>query len=361
MFGICSHRRGRSSRCARELRRYNRRLCIYLALNITRRPRKKRKRSRRNRIQCPREYRRSGKGSRITRHLCIYLVLDIASCPRKKRKGSCRYRIQIINEIHITNRNRIRFVQRRGYFDDVQPRHPIIYTFNYFNPDNRRCNKPNIDIWYMSIYTLKRKTDASYRTMSTGQVCFSLNGGHRSQGYVGQTSLSRSLPRTLMHGDTARGSSACCGKYISVPIVSSGILDMNISTTTKKSVVSSRGRIVKRYPWILGGASTETGVERGWVKPDTSHSLNTQNTYVDTRRNATLAAEENPECQFYDVSYSDEMCNLFSVPSVTGAISQADYILSSKARRRAPCGTLVPTDRFVNPFATMPFTCANVQ
>ena len=58
----------------------------------------------------------------------------------------------------------------------------------------------------MSIATLKRKTQAKYNNMSVGNTHgFSINGTHRNQGYVGQTSLSRSLPRTLMKGNAVRG------------------------------------------------------------------------------------------------------------------------------------------------------------
>ena len=38
----------------------------------------------------------------------------------------------------------------------------------------------------MSIVALKRKVDATFRAASTGAPRFSLAGGHRSQGYVGQ-------------------------------------------------------------------------------------------------------------------------------------------------------------------------------
>ena len=61
----------------------------------------------------------------------------------------------------------------------------------------------------MSIATLKRKSQTKYNNMSVGQPFFSLNGTHRNQGYVGQTSLSRSLPRTLMRGNVVRGHGGC--------------------------------------------------------------------------------------------------------------------------------------------------------
>jgi hypothetical protein len=48
----------------------------------------------------------------------------------------------------------------------------------------------------MSITTLKRKTSAKYNNSSVGQKQFSINGTTKNQGWVGQTSLSRSFPMT---------------------------------------------------------------------------------------------------------------------------------------------------------------------
>ena len=53
----------------------------------------------------------------------------------------------------------------------------------------------------MSIATLKRKTEAKYNNVSVNVPQFSINGGYRNQGWVGQTTLSRSLPKTPMVGD----------------------------------------------------------------------------------------------------------------------------------------------------------------
>ena len=70
----------------------------------------------------------------------------------------------------------------------------------------------------MSIATLKRKTQTKYNNMSVGTEGFSINGVFRNQGYVGQTSLTRSLPRTLQ-----KGSGGCCGTYNDVPVVLSSV------------------------------------------------------------------------------------------------------------------------------------------
>jgi hypothetical protein len=191
----------------------------------------------------------------------------------------------------------------------------------------------------MSIATLKRKTRATWRTASTGQSAFSINGSHRSQGYIGQTSLSQSLPRTIFRGDTARGAGGCCGTYNGSVSITSGILDMNDVAVVKPSVVSSRGRLAKRYPWILGGSGAIEGVDREWVKPDSTHTQNTQGLYITYVTGAVLAAEANSACAAETHEYSDQMCHYVAAPAVTGAVSAAEYIRSARARRRAPCGT----------------------
>lgn len=47
----------------------------------------------------------------------------------------------------------------------------------------------------MSLATLKRKTASKYNNNSVNKV-FSINGTHRNQGYIGQTSLSRTYVHT---------------------------------------------------------------------------------------------------------------------------------------------------------------------
>ena len=65
-----------------------------------------------------------------------------------------------------------------------------------------------MNIYIMSIVALKKKTAAKYNNMSVGVAQFSINGGHRNQGWVGQTALSRSIPKTPMRGGAARGDAA---------------------------------------------------------------------------------------------------------------------------------------------------------
>ena len=102
----------------------------------------------------------------------------------------------------------------------------------------------------MSIATLKKKTMYKYNNSSVGHTQFSLNGGYRSQGFVGQTSLSRSLIKTPMKGNVVRGHGGVNGTYPHHVNFTSDVTSLNDSTQVKSSVVSTDGMIKKKYRWI---------------------------------------------------------------------------------------------------------------
>jgi hypothetical protein len=133
----------------------------------------------------------------------------------------------------------------------------------------------------MSIATLKRKTAAKYNNSSVNsKEGFSLNGGYRNQGYVGQTSLSRSLPRTLMKGNTIRGHGGCCGTYRISPIVQSGVTSTEDHTVIKSSVITTNGMIENRF-----------GHKPIVVKPDSSLNANTQGEFIARKQKDVLSCE----------------------------------------------------------------------
>ena len=137
----------------------------------------------------------------------------------------------------------------------------------------------------MSIATLKRKTQAQYNNMSVGSKHgFSLNGTHRNQGYVGQTSLSRSLPQTLMRGTAIKGHGGCCGKYPIHPIVQSAVTSLNDPTVVKPSVVGTEGMISTHYRWINRPRPFIA------VKPDNNKHLNDQSDYITRIKKKTINA-----------------------------------------------------------------------
>ena len=128
----------------------------------------------------------------------------------------------------------------------------------------------------MSIATLKRKSQAKYNNMSVGHKQFSLNGTTRSPGYVGQTSLSRSLPRTLFRGATARGYGGCCGTYRRTNVQTDIVcLNLNDNTVVKPSVINNTGMIATHYRWIRRPQPFAV------VKPDTTLNMNDQQSYIE--------------------------------------------------------------------------------
>lgn len=153
----------------------------------------------------------------------------------------------------------------------------------------------------MSIVTLKKKSQVKYNNMSVqSKTGFSLNGTHRNQGYVGQTSLSRSFPSTLMKGNTARGHGGCCGKYLQTPIVQSAVNSLNDSSVIKPSVIGTSGMISTGYRWIKRPAPYIS------VKPDSTLNSNSQNDYIDKLARTTISTIK---------SINEEIANGTSLPN----------------------------------------------
>lgn len=132
----------------------------------------------------------------------------------------------------------------------------------------------------MSIATLKKKTLSKYNNVSVNSATgFSLNGTFRNQGYVGQTSLSRSFPRTPMKGITPRGHGGCCGQYYVGPIIQSGVTSTEDSTVVKVSVINTRGMLAER---LCQDPCTT-------VKPDNNLNSNSQGAAIERKRKTTTA------------------------------------------------------------------------
>ena len=119
----------------------------------------------------------------------------------------------------------------------------------------------------MSLVALKRKT-AAMKNLSSGQKGFSINGTHRSQGYIGQTSLSRSLINTP-HGRTGapEGYGGCCGDFSTTTnIRASETFSLEDENVVKKSVLSSTGMLSNRNRWLKRSAPyTSTKLTAGWT------------------------------------------------------------------------------------------------
>jgi len=91
----------------------------------------------------------------------------------------------------------------------------------------------------MSVVTLKKKTLANNAcSHSHPDGGFSLVGTRRSQGYVGQSSQSRHIVRTLMRGGAARGYGGCDGTYPKHILFSSDVVSLNNPNVVKAPVQS---------------------------------------------------------------------------------------------------------------------------
>jgi len=189
----------------------------------------------------------------------------------------------------------------------------------------------------MSIVALKRKTLAKYNNNSVNSPDgFSLNGTHRNQGYVGQTSLSRSLPRTPMKGNVAKGHGGCCGKYYNGPIVASAVSTLEDSGVVKSSVLSSPGMIRTKYRWIRRPQPYSS------TKPLASQGL-TQADYIEYLRQKSLTeknADGSPchvektvkpfykKCGNLSGNQAPTLCPesvVTATPAKTGALDSSEY------------------------------------
>lgn len=198
----------------------------------------------------------------------------------------------------------------------------------------------------MSIVTLKRKTFAQYRNNSHSPDGFSLNGTHRNQGYVGQTSLSRSLPRTLMKGNTPRGHGGCCGKYPQGTIVQSAVTSLENPAIVKKSTMNTKGLIDTKYRWIR---RPRPFAEVKHI--DNSHSQSEyiyfikEKTLKETNKDGSPCSivDKNPvykKCTALTKTQIGDICpqsrNITKPDSATGAITGDEYVYNLRKKCASP-------------------------
>jgi len=195
----------------------------------------------------------------------------------------------------------------------------------------------------MSIVTLKKKTQTKYNNMSVNsQNGFSLNGTHRSQGYVGQTSLSRSLPRTLMRDGVARGNGGCCGQFLNFPVITSAVTSLNNPLVVKSSSINTHGLLQENHQHLLNNQT---------VKPDNNQNNNQQQNYVKNLANKTMLCADSlkatnaeieadacKKCYNYNPFYRKIIRNYTKPVSTYAPISQGEYLnkLEDKCQKLDP-------------------------
>ena len=164
----------------------------------------------------------------------------------------------------------------------------------------------------MSLATLKRKTKAKYNNVSTNTDGFSINGIHRNQGYVGQSSVGRALSRAIGYEGDLKGHGGCCGKYTNGPVLKSGVVQIEATgkKMVKSSVLSSRGVLSKKLRCC----------ETTW-KSGSAQNMNTQGDYLEYRKQIALqeckeeeiVADDNDVCSSLDAYDSNTGYNPYNV------------------------------------------------
>lgn len=151
----------------------------------------------------------------------------------------------------------------------------------------------------MSIVTLKKKSNTKYVPISgKGSQGFSLNGGYRNTHYIGQTSLSRPVNRTIFKGAIPVGNGGCCGTY-TIDIISPKTCTNDIDII-KTSTKNTKGYFLSEFihPICDEGCSQHN---MNWVK-DTPHLSHThlQSIHIDKVKRKTTT------CNDHIVSSSSE-------------------------------------------------------
>lgn len=169
----------------------------------------------------------------------------------------------------------------------------------------------------MSIATLKKKTASKYRNNSVSLPHFSLNGTYRNQGYIGQTSLSRTILQTPSSGIEQQGHGGCCGNYIKRNIATSSIHSTENNRVVKPSVLSTSGMLAKRTLWVRRPEPFSA------TKPSDSLNQSTSGNYIVFKRKSAIKDAQNSACNNITPAYT---CPVKAeIPFATK--SQGEYIL----------------------------------
>lgn len=128
-------------------------------------------------------------------------------------------------------------------------------------------------LFYMSLQTLKKKSRNNRRfapISGRGINGFSLNGGYRNIGAVGQFRMISNTTRTPYKGPVAKGNGGKNGKYYKTSNqgggLNSGSCCTNDNLIIKKSSLNNAGMIDTKYKWINGT------YPNFWVQEDDSQS-----------------------------------------------------------------------------------------
>lgn len=144
----------------------------------------------------------------------------------------------------------------------------------------------------MSLATLKKKSAAKYKNNSVGLEQFALNGTRRLQGYVGQTSLSRTDVSSRMSGNSLKGHGGNFGSY-PTRVIKTQQTDkcLEDSNVVKDSTLNTRGMIREKYKWVFRGG------EHAPAKSGDSNNFNYSSYRTSKFKTDTLGSFDTSSCE----------------------------------------------------------------
>lgn len=185
----------------------------------------------------------------------------------------------------------------------------------------------------MSIVALKRKSQTLYKNLSANSnTGFSINGTHRSQGYIGQDSRGRSLQRALSKNGALKGYGGCCGNYLIKELQQNTICTTEDPTVVKSSSLNNLGLISTKYRWVRRPQPYSS------TKPDYNNNINSQQQYIELKRryieqqtincniNTTVGFTTTTGCANLLGLKKPRLCNLVVDPNKNEYKSQSTYI-----------------------------------
>ena len=212
----------------------------------------------------------------------------------------------------------------------------------------------------MSLATLKKKSRNNRRfapISGRGVNGFSLNGGYRNVGAVGQFRMISNNTRTPFRGTEPMGNGGCCGTYVNKPL-NSGSAMVNDYKKIKKSSLNTKGMIDTKYQWLNGQYPNywvqDMGNENNPIYEQSNYIAKLTNKSGGCVRGSSFISDSGdtqaPPCNGQKCSYFIGTRKFIRMPYAkvlnTHAISQSEYItLGGIAKNNC-----LPTRSIVQPF-----------
>jgi surface protein len=167
----------------------------------------------------------------------------------------------------------------------------------------------------MSIVTLKKNSKRFQDKISGKQQGFSLNGGYRNQGWIGQDTLGRHIAYTPFRGIAPIGHGGTNGHYV-INVVEGGSNSSNDPTIIKRSTMNTKGHLFSTvdYPTSIFNTSCSSNkCNTIWVKKFCPEQRS-QGIYISEKSQKNVCVVIKPNVCF-DKTYCKEENNIDIIKS----------------------------------------------